>query len=202
MKSIIYLLFLLCLFCCKPREKKSGDNAEVPVNSNNSTFDFSRFEISEGALGEIKVGMTITDAEKNLTALTKKNVPVYQFGFDGEELVPSYYFRDALILAFIPVYNTDSIRFIFAVHKNFQTINGLSPKSTVKDLLEKYPDVNVNMNMMNGWEYISDDKNKWSFTFIVDDKNSIGEYPKAGEPSKPKTLSRHADWIMIGKSPL
>jgi len=150
-------------------------------------------------LGEIKIGMTIKDVEKKLTGLNKKEVPVYQFGFDGEEPVPSYYFRDTLVLALIPKYNSDTLRFIIAAHKNFRTANGLSTKSSVKDLVEKYPDLKVNMNMMNGWEYISDDENNYDFAFVSDEKNEIGEYPRAGEPSKPKRLTRVSDWIMIGR---
>ena len=162
-----------------------------------SPFSFSEFKIMKGQLGEIKIGMTIKEAESKLAGLTRKKTPVYRYGFDGEEPCFSYYLQDTLVLALIPKYNTDSLLCIVAAHKNLRTTNGLNPKSTVIELLEKYPNLEVGQNMENGWEYIYDTENKWSFDFATDEKNQIAEYPIPGKPSKPKRLTAKSDWVMI-----
>lgn len=160
-------------------------------------FNFSDFKIMKGQLGEIKIGMTIREAQSKFKGLTKKMTPVYNYGYDGEEPCYSYYLHDTLVLALIPKYNTDTVSCIVATHKNLQTTNGLNPNSTVNDLLGKYPNLEVGQNMENGWESISDKENNWSFDFVTDEKNQIAEYPVPGKPAKPKRLTAKSDWIMI-----
>jgi hypothetical protein len=151
----------------------------------------------KGRLGKIKIGMTIREAQSKFKGLTKKVTRVYEYGYDGEEPCYSYYLHDTLVFALIPKYNTDTVMVIVAAHQNLRTTNGLNPNTSVKDLLAKYPNLEVEQNMENGWEYIVDKEIEWGFEFITDEKTQIGEYPLPGKPSKPKRLTTKANWIII-----
>ena len=201
MKKIIIIGFILtaCLGKTTSTETEASKKVDEPDLGTKDTpsFNFSKYQIMKGQLGGIKIGMTIKEAEREFTGLSKKETPVYYYGFDGEEPCFSYYLADSLVLALIPKYNTDTVHFIVAGHKNLNTTSGLNPNSTVKDLLDRNPNLTVNQNLENGLEYIIDVENGWSFEFETDDKNQIGEYSIAGEPSKPKRLTVKSNRIMI-----
>lgn len=78
-----------------------------------------------------------------------------------------------------------------------QTTNGLNPNSTVNELIQKYPDLTVQQDLMNSWEFFQDQTNNWDFIFITDEKTEIGEYPELEVPSKPIRLTTKTDWIII-----
>ena len=90
MKQKIYMLFVIfTLYSCNNKsEKKSteiDDQILKDVNSEiqNEQFDFSKFQILKGQLGEIKIGMTIKEADKFLKKLNKQEAEAFDFGFDG-----------------------------------------------------------------------------------------------------------------------
>ena len=196
----------LFIFSCNPTtEKKASDakaefKAETPVeksNTESTEFQFLDFKIMNGRLGSIEVGMTIQEAEKQFDGLTKKEDEAVNFGFGGGSPAYLYYSGAELLFGLIPSLGTDTLLFIIAAHKNLQTTNGLTPNSTVKELLEKYPDLIVNQDLMNSWEYFQDTVNNWDFIFMTDAQTAIGEYPDLESPSKPKRLTTKTDWITI-----
>jgi hypothetical protein len=168
------------------------------INSS-SNFNFPEFQIAKGQLGKIKIGMTIDEAEKHFIGLTKQTTTVAEFGFDDESPAYSYYLGKEPVFAFLPKYGTDTVLFIVAVHKDLRTTNGLTPKSTVKELLIVYPDLTVGENLMSGGEFFDDKRNNWSFIFMTDPGAEVGEYPVVGDPSKPKQLNIKTDRILISK---
>ncbi|HEY0669532.1 MAG TPA: hypothetical protein VGD22_15220 [Sphingobacteriaceae bacterium] len=162
-----------------------------------SPVDFDKFKILKGQLGSIKIGMTLKEAEQQFTGLTKKVDEATNFGFDGGSPAYLYYSGDELIFGLIPKLETDTLLFIVAVHKKLQTTNGLNPNSTVSDLIQNYPDLTVEQDLMNSGEFYQDEINGWDFVFITDEKTQIGEYAELEVPSKPKRLTTKTDWITI-----
>jgi hypothetical protein len=202
MKHLLRLLFGLLLFGCNSTTKTEIEKDKTGLttqNQNKSTtdFEFDKFRILKSQLGEIKIGMTIQEAEKQFTRLTKKMDKATNFGFDGGSPAYLYYSGDELIFGLIPKLETDTLLFIIALHKKLQTTDGLNPNSTVGELLQKYPDLKVQQDLMNSWEFFQDEKNGWDFIFVTDEKTEIGEYPELEVPSKPKRLTAKTNWITI-----
>src|SRR5690554_4572831 len=204
MRILMTVLIGFLMFSCNSTpEKKSYENkAELETektveksNSESTEFQFSEFKIMNGQLGPIKVGMTIQEAEKQFDGLTKKVDEAVSFGFGGGSPAYLYYSGDEVLFGLIPSLGTDTVLFIIAAHENLRTTNGLNPNSTVKELLDKYPDLMINQDLMNGWEHFQDTVNNWGFVFMTDKETQIGEYPELEKPSKPKRLTTKTDWI-------
>ncbi|WP_343697219.1 hypothetical protein [Flavobacterium sp.] len=204
--SIIFLILLQ--FSCKEKtekqfesqnnqvEKTKTDKVEIQPKSA-VKFGFEKFLISKGKIGEIKIGMTIQDAEKLLTQLTKTKVEAYDFGFDGGGEAYLYSLGTEPVIALIPKMGSEEILAIAAVSKDLKTNNGLCPKSTVAEIQAKYPNIKVVQNLMMEWEYMEDEKNNQEFIFMTNENNKIGEYGELEVPVNPKRTNIKADWITI-----
>ena len=202
MKRILTFLIGVFLFGCNSTMKTENNENQADLTTENETeqtiqFDFDKFKILKGQLGDIKIGMTITEAEMQFSGLTKKTDEATNFGFGGGSPAYLYYSNNELLFGLIPKLETDTLLFIIAAHKNLQTTNGLNPNSTVEELLKKYPDLTVQQDLMNSWEFFQDLKNGWDFIFMTDEQTEIGEYPELEVPSKPKRLTTKTDWITI-----
>jgi hypothetical protein len=204
MKIKLSLLILIILqFSCKDNTEKQAETwnkrvqevkSEVKKSKN---FDFEKFGISKGQVGEIKIGMTINDAEKILKQLTKKEVEAYDFGFDGGGKAYLYSLGNEFVIGLVPQMDSEKIIAIIALSKNLKTTNGLNPKSTVAEIQTKYPDIKIKQNLMMEWESIKDDKHNWEFVFMTNENNQIGEYNDMDIPVKPTRTEIKADWITI-----
>lgn len=198
---LIFLVGLLLFGCNSTTKTENYEGVTVSKIEKESEqsvyFNFHNFIIRKGQLGEIKIGMTITEAEKQLTGLKKKTDQATNFGFGGGSSANLYYLGDELLFGLIPRLGTDTLLLIIAANKNLLTTNGLNPNSTVEDLLEKYPDLTVNQDLMSGGEFYQDTTNNWDFVFKTNEHTEIGDYPELEEPSRPKQLTTHADWIVI-----
>jgi len=204
MKIKITLLILISflLSCKKSAEKKietrNSENQKTEIKNNkNKIFEFERFEISKGQLGDIKVGMNINEAEKKIKQLTKTEAEAYDFGYDGGGKSYIYSLENEPILALIPKMDSEEILAILALSKNLKTIDGLNPKSKIFEIQNTYPNIEINLNLMMSWEYLNNEKNNWTFVFMTDDTNRIGEYKNIELPAKPKRTQVKTDWIAI-----
>ncbi len=162
-----------------------------------SSVYFDQFKISKGQLGNIKVGMTIREAEQQFSGLIKKEDYETDLGVGGGGVQYLYYSDNELMFALIPELDTDKIIFIIAAHKKMQTTNGLNPKSTVSELIQKYPDMKVAQDNVGGGEYYRDERNGWEFVFRTNENTLIGEYPEFDSSSEPIRLNAKSDWILI-----
>ena len=153
--------------------------------------------IAKGQIGQIKVGLTISEADRLIKGLRKAVGEADEFGFGGGGTAYLYYFKEELIFSLIPKLDTDSILFIVAAHKNLKTINNLSAKSSVAELQKIYPELKFELDLMNGWEIFTDNSNNWEFTFTTQDENRIGKYPEPDLPSKPFQMSTKSNWITL-----
>jgi len=202
MKHILTLFIGLLLFGCNSTTKTENNENQTELTTENETeqtvqFDFDKFKILKGQLGKIKIGMTIAEAEMQFSSLTKKTDEATNFGFGGGSPAYLYYSVDELIFGLIPKLDTDTLLFIIAANKKLQTTNGLNPNSTVSELIQKYPDLKVEQDLMNSWEFYQNEIKGWDFIFMTDEKTQIGEYPELEVPSKPKRLTTKTDWITI-----
>jgi hypothetical protein len=204
MKIKLMLLVLVALqVACKNDTERQITSVELESlkvlsqKEKTRTFNFSNFKITKGKIGKIKVGMDIIDAEKLLNDLTKKTTQAHDFGFDGGGIAYIYSLRNEPILALIPKRDSQEILVIIALSKNLKTNNGLNPKSTVTEIQEKYPNIEINQNLMMSWEFMSDETNNWDFVFMTDENNSIGTYTEIEVPTQPVRIETKMDWITI-----
>ncbi len=201
-KLTLVILIILQLSCKNDTEKQikpsnSGTHKVESQKKKTKEFDFEALKISKGQIGEIKVGMNIYDAEKKLNELTKKEAEAYDFGYDGGGKAYIYSLENEPILALVPKRDSEEILVIIALSKNLKTNNGLNPKSKVTEIQEKYPNIEINQDLMMSWEFMSEKKNNWDFVFMTEENNRIGEYKEIEVPTKPKRTDTKMDWITI-----
>lgn len=194
MRILFFFIFSIILLSCSPSENKENENKS---DLKKSTFNYSDFIISKGQLGKIKIGMTITEAEKQFSAFEKRESDAINFGWDGGGAAYLYYFENELIFGLIPRMNSDTILAIIAVAEKLETTNNLNPKALMKELQQAYPNKMIHFNLMNQWEYMEDETNDWTFVFMTKEKNRIGKYSELQTESKPLNLEVKADWICI-----
>lgn len=200
--SLCLLLALLLGACSTPK----GPNQQLICNDQLSNpittedFDFDAFVIGKKHLGPIKIGMQLAEAEKHLCGLERIDALIYYFGFGGpNNLAYLYYLEDEPFLCLFPSEDTTTITHLFAIHPQLRTTNGLSPKASANELLEKYPDAEVGMDLMNTWEHVVDSTNQWCFTFLTDQGETVGEYPDLMNSQFSEPINGHirAAWIML-----
>ncbi|MFT3796618.1 hypothetical protein [Flavobacterium sp.] len=141
--------------------------------------------------------MSITEADKLLTALGKKETLAYDYGFDGGGKAYVYSVANQPIMALIPKADSDNILSIIALSKRLKTSNGLRPESQVSALLQKYPQMRINRDDMMDWEYMHDSTNGWTFVFLTDEENRVGPYDDSEQPAQPIRKEAKIDWIEI-----
>lgn len=203
MKISLSFVILILLFSCKNKTEKQTEtwNKKVQVTKvvkkTTTEFDFEKFKIANKKVGEIKIGMKISDAEKFLNQLIKTEVEAYDFGFDGGGSAYIYSLKNEPVIALIPKRDSDELLAIIAISKNLETNNGLNPKSKVAEIQTKYPDIKVNQDVMMDWEFIQDKKSNLQFIFMTNENNQIGEYIELEIPVKPKRTNIEADWIEV-----
>jgi hypothetical protein len=229
MKKIAFLIICFAFFSCKnnSQEKKEinnncGDKSNeitnsIPITQDtidlsefdkketnkivtfDSIFDFTKFIIDKHRIGLIRIGMSIIEAEKQIKGLSKYEENPFSYGFGGEGVVYSYYLDDEIVFTFIPFGEPDSIKFILVFHENLKTFNGLSPKSTVNEIINEYPDLLIEYNDHSGGEYFYDEENLISFEFRTRDDNLIGDYPKDKFNAKVLPIRKDikTSWIII-----
>lgn len=173
-------------------EEVVKDTTPEPVS-----FDYKSLKIQKGGLGEIRVGMTIGDAEKYLEDLSRKECDAYSFGFDGGGLAYLYLLDDEPIVALVPARETDTILVIVATSPELSTTNGLNPNSKISELMEEYPNMNTYRDIMMSWEFAVDSINNWVYVFMTDPENEVGEYEELESPGTPIRLDEKTSWITI-----
>ena len=200
------LILLVCLAAASCRE--TVVDKENPINSSeelvsvedehdSAAFDFSRFKIGEGRVGNISVGQTLNQAESELVGLKREEIESYEVGFDGGGTVYLYSYNNKPVLALVPSHESDTLIAIVAIHRELKTINGLHPQMKVKELVSKYPDMHFYQDLLNSGEYSDDLENRWNFVFNTKEENEIGVYPELEVGSKAHNLKPEMAWITI-----
>jgi hypothetical protein len=202
-KQCLPLIFMVLVLGCNLSSQAEKDSETDSIAASQAlpepAFRYEDFEIQKGQIGSIKIGMTIAEAEHFLKDLTRQEDEAVNFGFGGGSPAYLYYAGEELILSLIPSLDTDTVLFIIAASPKLYTTNGLHPNAAVKELLAVYPDMMIEMDLMNSWEFFQDPANEWDFVFMTTPQNFIGEYPdmESEDPSKPIRMGVKADWITI-----
>lgn len=202
--TLIYMLACLMFSCTttdKNTEVEQNEKADSTIENIKAEQEFiynpSKFPIQKGQLGDIKIGMTVSEAEEKFSGLRKETGLAADFGYGGGSPAYLYYSNDKVAFGLITTLDTDTVLFIIAADPQLKTTNGLNPTSTVKEILGVYPDMKVNQDLMNGWEYFYDTTNQWEYVFMTDPERQVGKYSALEVPSEPKTVGIKSDWITI-----
>ncbi len=201
--SILILVFFLfsCKKHCSETNLETSDKTTSEVKTINNkkvnNFNFDSFKIDKGSIGSIKVGMTISNAEKNIMGLDKKECEAFDFGFDGGGEAYIYYMKNEPILALVPKRDSDEILVLIAISNKLKTNNGLNPNSTVEEIKIKNPAIKINQDLMMSWEFMRDETNNWDFVFMTEENNRIGEYKENEMSTEPKRTETKTNWITI-----
>jgi len=162
-------------------------------------FHFEDYEISKGRLGKIKLGTTIQSNTSGIHQMDVKQVPGYTFGYDGGGMAYLYSFKGEPVFALLPAFETDSIIAIVAIHEKLKGPKGIHPKMSVKQLQKHYPGSAILFNLMMEWEEMIDAKNNFSFVFMTENADRIGNYTLPGKTASVplRNLDCKSEWITI-----
>ena len=160
--------------------------------------DSLNFKIKKGQLGNIRIGMTISEAESQFHGFTKTTDYAENFGFGGGSPAYLYSKNDEIYFALIPKLDSDSIMAIIAISPKFQTPNGLFPNSNAGEVAKVNPNIKVTKDLMNDWENMTDENNNWSFVFCSEYK-TVGEYDNLMISTESKVINEtiKSSWITI-----
>lgn len=169
----------------KPAEKQDIDWEK---------FAFSDYRIGKGKIGEIPLGMKLQKADSLIQGLASEHHDPFRYLFEGAGDAITYSFKGEPVFALM-ANKRGEITVLVAVHEKLKTINGLSPKSSVRELLKKYPDIKVYYNEFNESEEIYVDEG-WNFVYGGD--GFVGEYNDVPDAtSKPINLDLVSHWLYI-----
>jgi hypothetical protein len=174
---LIALISSLLLFSSSCKLFKKSGQPDAPLEE----FDFSAYTIGKDRVGNVQLGMSMKEAEKELKQLERMQVPAFYFGFGGGSDAYTYSLQGEDVLALIPHMHKDSVIAIVALHEKLKTSNGLSPGDPISKLKETYPEKEFVEDEMNGWLLMMDQPKSWQFVFV----------PKSEE--KEQTI----EWITI-----
>lgn len=177
-----------------PNEVGSTDSLPLPK------YLFEKFEnwqIEKKKLGPISIGMTIRQVDSILYDLSKQEGVALDFGFGGGSPAFIYSLDTIPMLAVVQSLNNKKVFAIVAINSIFKTNSGLHPQMSVSQLLESYPLMNFYLDDMNGWEFCTDDIQKWTFMFCTTSQTQIGKYFSPDKPSKAKKNIATNTWIII-----
>jgi hypothetical protein len=156
--------------------KKAGQS-----DAQSDDFDFSAYTIRKDRMGNIQLGMSLKEAEKELKGLERMQVPAFYFGFGGGSDAYTYSHQGEDVLALIPHMHKDSVIAIVALHEKIKTSNGLSPGDPISKIKATYPEKEFEEDQMNGWLLMMDQPKSWQFIFVP----------------KPEEKEQTIEWITI-----
>lgn len=162
-----------------------------------SNFNFGNFIIQKHRIGNVRIGMTLSQADKLVKGLEKQEEEALSFGFDGGGKAIAYYMEEELVFAFIPKLDTDTILFVIAAHPNLKTMNGLSANATVGEISKKYSAVYIYFDEMSESEAFYDTSNEWDFIFLTEEGARLGKYTEIDQPYKALYFDIPCDWIVV-----
>lgn len=104
-----------------------------------------------------------------------KEVPIFEYGYDSETIGKELYINNELQL-FVVFNDFDIVTGISFVSPRY-TFDGISTKSNVSEILNKYPTSKLHIDLISDWEYIFIKELNVRFVFQTNNSNRIGLYP-------------------------
>lgn len=162
-------------------------------------FPSENFLINTRFIGNVAIGMSMSEVRRNYHDCEFATIPAWHYCIDGggDGVVIS---KDKQELLFVcPTYGIDSVCLIMALSPRFHTSDGLTPSSSIGQLLKLHPGMKIYNNMMCAGEYFKDDTNRMIYEFASGDSSLVGVYKPGEFATTQFDTTRKIDRIWISK---
>jgi hypothetical protein len=205
MKKITYALFVLALLvvACSKNEKPSAEVKEPkkPEPKAENQPQVIEPELINGhTVGMAEIGMTIQTLREKYPDYTFVPKPVYEYGVDGEANGLLALKEDEPQFFVWTLDGENTVHGIVILSGNFVTENGLKVGITIEEVLEKYPEMEIQRDGIDpNMEFINIEDKKITLHFINPEGQYIGEYDTENpdETSRSFDLDRKVDRIYV-----
>lgn len=122
----------------------------------------------------ICTGMNFNALKKKFPNGILEEVPMYEYGYDSDKLGTEFITNgEKQIFVIVDVKNkVTGISFVSSKYK----FNGINTETTVFEVLEKYPNYKLHIDLISDWEFIYLKEEKIKLNFKTDNTNRIGIY--------------------------
>lgn len=205
MKKLTLAFFALALFAfaCSKNEKPASEAITPPKpepRTETAPAVLTPQLIAAHAVGLVRIGMPVDSLPKQYPEYEFVEKPVFEFGVDGEasgwlaakENKPQFF-----------VWTLDgenTVHGIVVLCDRFVTPDGLKVGLTVEEILEKYPEVEIQRDGLDPtMEFINIEAKKITLHFVNPEGEYIGEYDTDNpeETSRSFDLDRRVDRIYV-----
>jgi|GEM_PF-858865 len=137
-------------------------------------------------LDSVCTGIDTIALQAKLPYAQFKQVPLYEYGFDSDELGMEVW-QDNKVLFFAPV-PMGQVTALCAVNPGYN-IHGLTTAMTIAQVLKKYPGNKLRRDLISDWEYLYLKDEDLRIVFRTDETKRIGVYGQDPE-SESTTIIR------------
>lgn len=145
----------------------------------------------------ICTGTKIGNLKKSFPNLTYKDAPLFLYGYDSDEQGIEFY-QDGQLKFFVSIISDNIIHGISIISPEYN-FNDINTKSSISQILEKYPNVKLNIDLISHWEFVYLKNEKIKFIFKTNKVNRIGIYGEDFENGtrKIKRADAEIDFIQL-----
>tara|TARA_R110002012_G_scaffold105970_2_gene247124 strand:+ start:640 stop:1734 length:1095 start_codon:yes stop_codon:yes gene_type:complete len=146
---------------------------------------------------DICTGTNFNSLKNKFSNAKYKEVPIFEYGYDSETIGKELYINNELQL-FVAISDSDIITGISFVSPRY-TFNNISTETIVSEILNKYPNSKLNIDLISDWEYIFIKELDIRLVFKTNNYNRIGLYSTDFEEgtTKVKRPNVTIDFIQI-----
>ena len=205
MKKLTFALFALALIAvaCNKNEKPANEVREPKKpepKAEAAPKVLAPHLISGQTVGLVRIGMEIDSLQQKYPEYEFQEKPVFEFGVDGEAngLLAV---KDNQPQFFVWALDDEkTVHGIVILSDRFVTGNGLKVGTTVEEILQKYPEVEIQRDGLDpNMEFIPIEDKKITLHFVNPEGVYIGEYDTDNpeETSRSFDLDRKVDRIYV-----
>lgn len=143
---------------------------------------------------DICTGENFSFLKRDFPNAVIRKIPLYEYGYDSKEM--GFEFVKEGQIQFYVVASDNLVTAISFVSPNYD-FKGTSTKTTVAEVLEKYPQSKLHIDLINDWEYIYLKSHMVKFIFKTDKNNRIGVYDADPEKGTIKIKRKNAKIDLI-----
>ncbi len=142
-------------------------------------------------LEDVCTGIDIDQLRDLLPGTWTRDVPLYEYGYDSEELGKEVYRENELL--FFATVPYGQVRGIVVVSPQY-SVSGYSTAMTVQQILEKHQEAKLRRDLIAEWEYFYLKEEGVRLIFMTDETNRIGVYDT--DPESESIAIRHRDKVV------
>jgi hypothetical protein len=124
-------------------------------------------------IDNICTGMAVNAMKKEFPKATFEKAPLFKYGYDSQDLGIEVCI-DGKVLFFVAVPN--EIITGISIVSPLYSFNGISTETTFAQMLEKYPDYKLHIDLISDWEFVYLKDERIRLNFKTDNTNRIGIY--------------------------